>query len=73
MITPRPSSPGAKIHHGPMTPFFGIDPVLMSDTVRLRIVFLNLVFSDSHQRNLVLRKHFQKLILMIKHVLDFIG
>ncbi|XP_071810457.1 acetyl-coenzyme A synthetase 2-like, mitochondrial [Asterias amurensis] len=32
MITPRPSSPGAKIHHGPMTPFFGIEPVLMSDT-----------------------------------------
>ncbi len=32
MITPRPSSPGAKIHHGPMTPFFGVEPVLMSDT-----------------------------------------
>ncbi|XP_022094939.1 acetyl-coenzyme A synthetase 2-like, mitochondrial isoform X2 [Acanthaster planci] len=32
MITPRPSSPGAEIHHGPMTPFLGIEPVLMSDT-----------------------------------------
>ncbi|XP_038075394.1 acetyl-coenzyme A synthetase 2-like, mitochondrial [Patiria miniata] len=30
-ISPRPSSPEAVIHHGPMTPFFGIEPVLMND------------------------------------------
>ncbi|XP_078593805.1 acetyl-coenzyme A synthetase 2-like, mitochondrial isoform X2 [Branchiostoma floridae x Branchiostoma japonicum] len=31
MITPRPSQPGAEILHGPMRPFFGIEPVLFND------------------------------------------